>query len=331
MSQRQVPDRRSNSSRVPIPVGSAPGSVTRELAWVVALTALALTGVADLTTGHELWFGPFYLLTIGGTAWFLGWREAVIMGLAALTMILGVNGLNLYPFGTLAAVWNLAMRILTVLMFIGLLGHVRRCYEREWRLARTDPLTGALNRQAFFELAAASMVANDCTMLVYADLDGLKKLNDKRGHAAGDEALTAFVDHVRSVIRKHDHFARLGGDEFIIHLKVRDEVAGRLVAERLHREMNAVAAEVHAALRCSVGALILPPGNRMLDREVLAADALMYEAKQRGAGLVIATLRDVRGSQFLLQHWTAGSAIQSNPVLDQQLARVEQRPLDTAA
>lgn len=307
-----------------------PVAVPRGKVWLLVLAALALTSLVDAATS-DLWFGPFYLLAIGSAAWLLGRREAAAIGLAALALITWVNGLSLYPFGTVAAVWNLLMRVATVLMFIGLLGHIRQSFFRQWRLARTDPLTGALNRQAFFELVAASASSSDWIMLAYADLDGLKKLNDESGHAAGDEALKAYVAHVRSIIRKHDHFARVGGDEFIIHLKVSDAASAKLVAERLHREMNAVAAKVHPELRCSVGILILPPGNRALDREVLAADQLMYEAKQQGAGLVVATLREIRGRQLLLQHWSTCARIGNNPVVHEHFKQLEPGQLDTAA
>jgi diguanylate cyclase (GGDEF)-like protein len=323
-------DRRANQCRDLTDTVAFPGVVSRAKAWLIILPALGLTGLADAATGYDLWFGPFYLAAIGISAWMLGRWEAVGVGLAALAIIVLANGFHLYPYGTSAALWNLAMRIVTVLMFIGLLDRVRNSYAREWRLARTDPLTGALNRQAFFELAAATSISKGWTMIAYADLDGLKKFNDERGHAAGDQCLKAYVQHVRTVIRKHDHFARLGGDEFILHLRVRDEPSARAVGERLHREMNAVAEDVHPDLKCSVGVLILPPGRRMLDQEVLAADQLMYEAKSQGAGLAVATLREVRGTQYILQHAnTDGFA--SNGVLNDHLNSLADRDLDAAA
>jgi diguanylate cyclase (GGDEF) domain len=331
MSRRDPPDRRANPARKVSSIVVFPGMVPRGKVWLLVLVGLGLTGFADAVTGYDLWFGPFYLLVIGFAAWMLGRWQALAVGLAVLTLIICVNGFSLYPFGTVAALWNLAMRVITILMFIGLLGHIRCCYAREWRLARTDSLTGALNRQAFFELTATSSTSADWTMFAYADLDGLKKLNDERGHAAGDDGLIAYVAHVRSVIRKHDHFARLGGDEFIIHLKVRDEASARTVAARLHREMNAIVAQVHPNLKCSVGVLILPPGNRALDREVLAADQLMYAAKEQGAGLVVATLRDVRGSQFLVEHQTSAAGLGCNPVLNSHFDCRQKRELDTAA
>jgi diguanylate cyclase (GGDEF)-like protein len=150
-------------------------------------------------------------------------------------------------------------------------------------LARTDTLTGALNRQAFFELAA-SVDAARWRLLVYADLDGLKKLNDIHGHAAGDAYLQAYGSAVRKMIRRNDIFARIGGDEFVIFMSVKDKAAARGVAARLHKAMNSIPSG-RRNLSCSVGGLVVPPGEASIDDLVRSADNLMYEAKLRGACL----------------------------------------------
>jgi len=322
-------DRRAErGSDLPV-IEAIPGMMPRGKAWLVTLAGLALTGTLDAVTSKDLWFGPFYLFAIGFSAWMLGRREALAVGFAAFAATLVVNGAHLYPFGGIAVAWNATMRVIAVLAFIAMLGRVRESYMREWRLARTDPLTGALNRQAFFELASRTQVSRTWGMLVYADLDGLKKLNDERGHAVGDQCLRDFVDGVRGAIRRQDLFARLGGDEFVIAMKVRDQAAAIAVARRLHRAMNAAAQAAEPHLRCSVGALVVPPGARTIDREVIAADELMYEAKRVGAGLSIATLRQLRGQPYLLQHQANDAA--PNPVLEEGLAALARDDLDTAA
>jgi len=308
-----------------------PSRVSRLQAWSLVLLGTSLTALADTATGQDLWFGPLYLVAIGLAAWSLGWREAVGVGLACFAMTLGANGLSLYPYGTIAALWNLGMRIAAVLTFIVLLDHARNSYAREWRLARTDPLTGALNRQAFFELAAAPTRSRGWRMLAYADLDGLKKLNDKCGHAAGDQCLQAYVKHVRRIIRKQDIFARIGGDEFLAYMKVSDEAAAKEVASRLHLEMNTIASRIYPSLRCSVGVLIIPPGSRTIDLELRVADELMYEAKQRGAGLTVATVRELRGIIYTLRHWEMGQRSESNPLLEPKYRKSAIDNLNAAA
>src|SRR5690606_15394588 len=111
---------------------------------------------------------------------------------------------------------------------------------REWWLARTDALTGALNRQAFFDLGTALAGQACWRLLLYADLDGLKTLNDERGHAAGDASLATYARAGRRIVRRSALFARGGGDEFLLFIAVKAERAARSVAARLHREMNGV-------------------------------------------------------------------------------------------
>ncbi|OCC22563.1 hypothetical protein MB02_16250 [Croceicoccus estronivorus] len=285
-----------------------PLNMARPRAWIVVALTLCIVGLADAISGYAIWFGPLYLMIIGFAAWSLGWREAVGVGLSCLGITLVVNGFSIYPYGTAHAYWNLAIRILAVLVIIGILDSARKLCENEWLLARTDPLTGVLNRQAFFELAESIDHSETWYVLVYADLDGLKRLNDREGHARGDACLQAYTAHVQQLIRKDDIFARVGGDEFFIYLAVRDEEAGKAVALRLHKGMNEAASEFSASLRCSTGALILAPGSRSLSREVKIADELMYQAKNAGASLRVASVHERRGSLYVSPDWKLSAA-----------------------
>lgn len=293
------------AAKLPWPIRMA-----RRQAWKTILAAMCLVGGADLLTGDVIWFGPAYLLIIGGAAWCLGWREGLAVGCAALAIGLSSNGLSLYPYSGIAAAWNLAMRVVIVLTVVALMAKIRTGYEAEWRLARTDLLTGAINRKGFFELTYNTHQAHSWTLLAYADLDGLKKLNDQQGHRAGDEGLSLFSQHVLRMIRKGDIFARLGGDEFIIHMQVRDEAAAKAVAARLHHGMNNVVGSNQ--LQCSLGALILAPGSREIDAEVCAADGLMYEAKSLGASLVAATAIHRQGKLCLISRHTEPTGTSSS-------------------
>lgn len=284
-SERRKHPSAGRSSHASIPFHIPPAR-----AWTILAASIALIAIFDFLTDHHAWFGPAYLMLIGFAAWSLGWRTAIVIMLACAGASLTANGLQVYPMGEDAPIAGIAMRILAVAMIIALLNNARQSYIREWRLARTDPLTGALNRQAFFELAGAETVSCDWKILAYADLDGLKQLNDLQGHAKGDQGLVAFAEHARRMIRKHDVLARIGGDEFLIYMSVKDEAAAGTVAERLHETMNRATSATCPQLRCSVGVIIIPPGTRALESEMKFADELMYEAKEAGAALAIATL-----------------------------------------
>ncbi len=271
--------------------------ITPKQAWMVVVLGVLFTCLVDYATGRYIWVGPIYLAFIGLAAWTLGWRQAMAVFCVCIVVGAAANSNNLYPYNTPISPIDFLVRIPPVLAIIALLAHARHACEVEWRLARTDPLTGALNRKAFFEMAGAIEESKGWHVLAYADLDGLKALNDLHGHARGDASLKAFAQHVRSAIRKDDIFARIGGDEFLVYMAVRDAQAGLTVANRLHVAMNSATNEFFDGLNCSVGALILAPGQRSIDRELRLADELMYEAKQSGAALTVATAR-LRGEGF---------------------------------
>lgn len=263
-------------------------------AWMLALLLADLTAIADLVSGPELWLGPAYLFVMCVATWSLGWIGGQTMGVGCMMLTFAVNGPSLYPYGGSELAGNLAMRFFAISVVIAVIAGARRAYLREWWLARTDMLTGALNRQAFFELGG--VLAGSCCwrVLLYADLDGLKAINDGEGHAAGDACLISYAAEVRRIIRRDDMFARVGGDEFLIFMAVKDEVSAKSVAARLHGSMNAIRAADGRTLRCSVGTVVVPPGRLSIDELVRRADNLMYQAKMRGASLEVAVASDVK-------------------------------------
>lgn len=258
-------------------------------AWMLVLLCLDLAAIGDLVSGSDLWFGPVYLCVICLASWALGWRSGQGIGIAIMALTFAINGFSLYPHGAEAFAANLMTRFVALSLIVAVIAAMRRAYLREWHLARTDPLTGALNRQAFFELAENG--GRHWRLLVYADLDGFKRINDRDGHAAGDICLKTFVTAVSKSIRSSDLLARVGGDEFLLLMTVRDEPAARIVAARLHERMNAIAVHDGTLLRCSVGALGIAPGLTSIDELVRIGDDLMYRAKTAGGGLEFASTR----------------------------------------
>lgn len=258
--------------------------------YILVLLLVDLTLLADHLSGQRIWFGPAYLLVICIATWCLGWTAGQAVGIGCMFATFVINGVELYAGGSGGFVLDLALRFVAISIIIAVIAALRRAYVHEWWLARTDPLTGAFNRQAFFELSAGLAHHGKWRLMIYADLDGLKKVNDIQGHAAGDSALKAYSAVIKRSIRMRDMFARLGGDEFVVFMSVKDEVAARSVAARLHKTMNSVEGVDQEFLRCSVGGLIVPPGEKQIDDLVRHADNLMYQAKVKGASLQIATM-----------------------------------------
>lgn len=162
-------------------------------------------------------------------------------------------------------------------------------------LTDVDELTGLLNRRGFFvkveEMRRRARRGDRQVLLMYFDVDGLKRVNDERGHAAGDRLLVAAADALRAAFREHDVVARLGGDEFVAMA-----LLGRRHDEHLDRQM--IEARLRDAVRAkrtelgedydlsvSVGSMVANHVELGEIDEVLArADQRMYTVKRSRRG-----------------------------------------------
>ena len=144
--------------------------------------------------------------------------------------------------------------------------------------ARTDSLTGLANRQALVEGFARMLAAANrrgAPMSVVAlDLDGLKALNDRHGHAAGDRLLVHFADLIRSCVRGADLAVRAGGDEFILLLPDTDRPGANRLVQRLQDASTAGGPDV----RFSAGIATSSP-EATVDWLLALADDALYAAK----------------------------------------------------
>ncbi|HEU4539339.1 MAG TPA: PAS domain S-box protein [Polyangiaceae bacterium] len=156
------------------------------------------------------------------------------------------------------------------------------------KLSATDELTGLHNRRGFFALAAARLERADASgrpaLLFFADLNGMKQINDALGHEAGDEAIRAAARLLRAAFREGDVLARLGGDEFVALASD----AGPELLEALRQRLGALVDEDNAGaggrpfrLSLSLGAAVYDPARpRRLGALLAEADALMYKQKR---------------------------------------------------
>ncbi len=168
----------------------------------------------------------------------------------------------------------------------------RRHFEQQLRhLADHDPLTELYNRRRFeleLERAILQASASGYTLaLIVLDLDGFKLVNDRFGHAVGDELVTHISGLLRQSVRDRDFVARLGGDEFAIILRNCDrgqavELAERVLAT-IRRHGFVSTATAPARTTTSVGIALFEPGcNATADELAIAADSAMYDAKAEG-------------------------------------------------
>ncbi|WP_440107663.1 diguanylate cyclase domain-containing protein [Acidovorax sp. BL-A-41-H1] len=170
----------------------------------------------------------------------------------------------------------------------------RRAAEQRIRhVADHDALTSLLNRAAFLQAlraAVADLRRHSRGMAVlYMDLDGFKPVNDRFGHAVGDQVLAEVASRLRQVAREEDRVARLGGDEFaLLQRGVADEQGALRLAERLVEAVSQpIAVDAHQLrVGISIGIVMVPPaeGAEPMDTLLLLrqADTAMYAAKAAG-------------------------------------------------
>nr|WP_294518902.1 sensor domain-containing diguanylate cyclase [uncultured Rhodopila sp.] len=157
--------------------------------------------------------------------------------------------------------------------------------------ARTDPLTGLLNRRAFMEEIrrhCARLDREDLPgTLLFLDMDSFKAVNDRMGHATGDAVLIKLAEILRRLVRPSDLIARLGGDEFAIWLGGADRMIAAERAEHLCKtapvELSCVVPEAFPDLGLSIGIAMRRAGSRETIEDLMRrADMAMYDVKRSG-------------------------------------------------
>ncbi len=292
-----------NSSR-PAPAVDAPSADLQPKILFIASAVLMLLAVvsADVQLGSRFGMLLFYLVPIAWLAWQVGQSAALTMTVAATLARFGVKiteAINARDFGP-ELIWGASSELLFFLVFVGLLLTVRRQLDAERALARCDSLTGLANVRAF-ELSLTAererlVRYNRVVSVVYFDLDNFKEVNDRFGHAAGDELLQIVGELVASGIRQVDSGARLGGDEFALILPETGATGTEMVAQRLAESIINAARARDWPVTCSMGCVTFESAPPTIEAMTRAADAAMYRAKHGGKNRIETEVWDASSS-----------------------------------
>jgi diguanylate cyclase (GGDEF)-like protein len=154
-------------------------------------------------------------------------------------------------------------------------------------LSITDELTGLHNRRGFLSLAGQQLKLADRNkrgiLLYFADLDGLKWINDTLGHEEGDKALIETAAVLKETFRTSDIIARLGGDEYAVLALDTNEANSAIFTARLQSLIDKRNHQENRRYRLSIsaGCSYYDPENPVsMDELIASADKLMYEQKQ---------------------------------------------------
>ena len=227
--------------------------VASTIAQMVMLVTLGTTG------GLGSVYFPYYLLPLFVMVMAGRWEQTVALGAVAGAGLVGLffaqTGRADGTVPDLFAVRSLQLITFTLAATAasGAMGAIRAALAAQTRVladqARTDPLTGLGNRKAlvddFARLLAAAHRRRAPLSVVALDLDGLKAVNDRSGHAAGDQLLRHFAGLLRECLRGQDLAVRAGGDEFMLLLPDTDAAGARRLVERIQGAVSVVSPDVH--------------------------------------------------------------------------------------
>ncbi|HEY1890048.1 MAG TPA: diguanylate cyclase [Steroidobacteraceae bacterium] len=300
---REIADLRHTSPRI-----------YRSFGWLAAaFGVLAIANVGRLVglgpvvvdIGNLMFLGAgFFVLVVAYIAWRRGNRAAgwfllawvmletfAILTSGRLLVTQAASDDALFYYGLPGSM--VVSAVLTSLGVADRLRQQRHALSEAERRAKTDSLTGVLNRRSVLEQLDATCrnarASNLPVAVLFLDLDFFKAINDSYGHAAGDACLAAVIGPIQAELRQSDIIGRYGGEEFIVVLSGADASAAEPIAERIRLRVSEVDIAGNGApirLTCSIGVASSDPLGVWGEALVAKADAAVYAAKRLGRNRV---------------------------------------------
>ena len=272
-------------SATPIIVAMILFTLIRKIRWFVFIPAMILTGINILS----IFTGIVFSLDESGTLRRgpLGLLPYIVAGLYGVFMVfvLYKRSNKLYtevvPIAFLAFAFASGVflpflfgagysHMFCITIAIGLFVYYQFLLLQG---TKKDPLTGILNRQAYF--ADTETNPDRITGLVTVDMNGLKEINDNHGHAAGDEALITLALCLMRAGKSGQSAYRIGGDEFVIVCRSASQEDILALVDRIRKNVD------ETAYSCSLGYCFTEEKNKDVEKMLRESDQMMYAEKAR--------------------------------------------------
>lgn len=251
----------------------------------ISLAIVIILGFIDYITGYEYSFFIFYLIPIMLICWFEKELGGIIISFFSALVWLTADLLSGHIYSNhFIPIWNAFVRFAGFVIIVKLIGKIKKDYDYEKNIARVDMLTGLYNLRALTEYfnieKNRSSRSKKKFSLAYIDLDNFKLINDKYGHAKGDNLLANIGRVIKSNIRQYDFPARIGGDEFIILFPETDSQQAEAVMTKLASCIKEILKEQYDILSFSAGVITVSGYEYSFEEIIKAADNLMYTVKK---------------------------------------------------
>jgi diguanylate cyclase (GGDEF)-like protein len=258
----------------------------------VVLIAYALSATPGAGDGAVLYIWP-----VLWTTFFFGRRGAIsivaCIGVAHAVTLLLLPAASSYPGRWVDVMASVSVVSVVILTLVNRNDQLLTQLTDE---ARTDALTGLLNRRGFderasLELAHARREGRSIAVVAF-DIDYFKRINDEWGHEIGDRVLVRIGELLTAQSRDIDVTARFGGEEFVVLLPGRDSSEAEVFAERIRGALAADGSAELPSVRVSAGILAaVAPDN--VEAMLQGADSALYEAKRTGRDRTVVSGREL--------------------------------------
>ena len=249
---------------------------------------VSLATTACFATWYQGYYGVFWAFPIlFGTYFLLPRRQATLIGAVFTVAMTVIAGLKVGWPPAIRALASMGITLFMISWALGIIASLQRALHQQ---AITDPLTGAFNRRhlqaELARLSRPSPGASQTHSLLAIDIDHFKRVNDRFGHAEGDQVLRRLVAAIQARKRASDLLFRTGGEEFMLLLFRTSPAQARVIAEDLRERLESQAWLPDGdTVTISIGVNAWRPGQGV-DDWLQGADQALYEAKREGRNRV---------------------------------------------
>jgi diguanylate cyclase (GGDEF)-like protein len=240
----------------------------------------------------------FYAVPIALATWVLGRTSGLLFSVVATILWTAGDLFSLdQTWASAVPWWNAAVRLAFFAMVVFILAALKQALGEEHGLARVDALTRVPNVRQFreqleLELRRAQRSGQPLSVAIF-DVDNLKEVNDRHGHAAGDALLVAVARVWLHALRSTDLIARVGGDEFAVVMPDTSADAALVALKKCRGAALVAIGEAGWQASLSIGAVTFVGGEVDVEALLRHADMLMYDVKSAGKdGVRTAVLGD---------------------------------------
>lgn len=252
-----------------------PGDLLTQTLVLLFTVGMSVSAVACYSAYRSMTLVAIALVLLPCSAWLLFQPEATQVGMAFASLV--------FASFVASATRKLSFAMEKAFRLTREMEHAHRIATHA---AQTDELTGLKNRRAFFhhaERAYDHCWRNRlplCALML--DIDHFKQINDRYGHQAGDQVLRQIGSVICDSVREADVCGRLGGEEFALLLTDTSPDVAHAIAEKLRRDIAAIACDHHGGITASLGVASLSDADRDVHALLGHADRALFQAKAQG-------------------------------------------------